>query len=75
MPVLRPLIGLDKVEIEQTARKIGTYDVSARTVDGCKVVPNRPTTKARAEQVTELETLGLRELCDEASKSITEKPY
>ena len=76
MPVLRPLIGLDKVEIEDIARKIGTYDLSARTVDGCKVVPDRPTTRARAEKVAELEeTLGLRDLCDEASKNITDKPY
>jgi thiamine biosynthesis protein ThiI len=30
LPVLRPLIGLDKVEIEGVARRIGTYDITAR---------------------------------------------
>ena len=74
MPVLRPLIGLDKVEIEKLAREIGTYDISARSVDGCTVVPDRPATRARPEQVAELEEeLGLRELCMDASRKIVEK--
>jgi len=74
MPVLRPLIGLDKVEIEEVARRIGTYDISARSVDGCTVVPDRPATRARPEQVAELEEeLGLRELCMDASRKIVEK--
>ncbi|KON29542.1 hypothetical protein AC482_06300 [miscellaneous Crenarchaeota group-15 archaeon DG-45] len=74
MPVFRPLIGMDKVEIEDLARRIGTYDISARRVDGCTAVPDRPTTRARLEEVAELEEgLGLVELCVEASGSIVEK--
>jgi len=73
MPVFRPLIGLDKVEIEGLARRIGTYGISARTVDGCTVVPDRPTTRARLEQVAELEDeLGLVELCGDAAGRIFE---
>jgi len=74
LPVLRPLIGLDKVEIEDMARRIGTYDITARRVDGCTVVPDRPATKARLEQVTELEEeLGLKELCMDTSRKIVKK--
>jgi thiamine biosynthesis protein ThiI len=71
LPVLRPNIGLDKVEIEGLARSIGTYDLTARKVEGCNVVPNRPSTQARLEQVLELEEeLGLLGLCSEAAKGI-----
>jgi thiamine biosynthesis protein ThiI len=74
LPVLRPLIGLDKVEIEGIARRIDTYGITARTVEGCTVVPDRPTTKARLEQVVELEEdLGLEKLCTDASKKIVKK--
>jgi len=38
-PILRPLIGLDKDEIIELARKIGTYDVSSRNVIECKASP------------------------------------
>jgi len=71
LPVLRPNIGLDKVEIEGLARGIGTYDLTARKVEGCTVVPDRPSTQARLEQVLELEEeLGLLGLCSEAAKGI-----
>jgi len=71
IPLLRPIIGLDKVEIERIARRIGTYDLTAVSVDGCTVVPERPTTRARMEAVVELEgELGLVELCSEAADRI-----
>lgn len=74
MPVLRPLIGLDKVEIEVMARRICTYHISARTVDGCTVVPDRPTTRARLAEVAELEEkLGLRKLCAEAVRKVVKR--
>lgn len=71
LPMLRPIIGLDKVEIERIARRIGTYELTAVSVDGCTVVPERPTTRARMETVVELESeLGLVELCSEAAGKI-----
>ncbi len=74
VPVLRPLIGLDKVEIEALARRIGTYGVSARSVEGCMVVPDRPATRSRLAEVVELEeALGLPALCSEAAASIVER--
>jgi len=71
VPVFRPLIGLDKVEIEDLARRIGTYEISARSIDGCTVVPDRPATRSRLTEVVELEEeLGLPGLCSEAARNI-----
>jgi len=74
LPVHRPLIGFDKVEIESIARKIGTYEVTARTVEGCTVVPDKPATWSRMDQVVELEEdLGLEEVCANVSEKIVKK--
>ncbi len=35
MPVFRPLVGTDKMEIMATARKIGTYDISSEPFHDC----------------------------------------
>ncbi|HDI53125.1 MAG TPA: tRNA 4-thiouridine(8) synthase ThiI [Candidatus Bathyarchaeota archaeon] len=71
LPVLRPLIGLDKVEIEHLAMRIGTYEVTAKAVHGCTVVPDKPATKANLEVVRELEEeLGLPDLCSKAAEEI-----
>ena len=51
LPVLRPLIGLDKEEILQRARRIGTYELSARVREYCAIAPSRPVTAARSEVV------------------------
>jgi thiamine biosynthesis protein ThiI len=45
-PVLRPLIGLDKLEIEAVAREIGTYEQSIRKAPSCPFVPQKPQTSA-----------------------------
>jgi thiamine biosynthesis protein ThiI len=42
LPVFRPLIGFDKVETEQLARRIGTYETSAKDVGVCFAVPEHP---------------------------------
>lgn len=52
-PIIRPLIGLDKVEIMDTARRIGTYDISIIATKGCAVVPVKPVTEATPEKVAE----------------------
>ncbi|VUT23668.1 MAG: thiamine biosynthesis protein ThiI [Candidatus Methanolliviera sp. GoM_asphalt] len=51
MPVIRPLIGMDKIEIIDIARKIGTYDLSILPSSGCKIVPKKPATAAKLEEV------------------------
>lgn len=52
-PVVRPLIGLDKTEIIEIARRIGTYDISIMKSGGCKAVPIKPVTEAKPEKVAE----------------------
>ncbi|NPV09515.1 MAG: tRNA 4-thiouridine(8) synthase ThiI [Anaerolineae bacterium] len=46
LPIFRPLIGLDKVEIMALARRIGTYDLSAQAAPVCPYLPDRPLTQA-----------------------------
>jgi thiamine biosynthesis protein ThiI len=49
LPVLRPLIGRDKLEIERIARDIETYEISIQPHQDCCVlfVPRQVTTRAR----------------------------
>lgn len=53
MPVFRPLVGIDKVEIINTAREIGTHDISAEPFHDCCPVflPRSPALYARAAQL------------------------
>lgn len=44
VPVLRPLIGLDKLEIEAIAREAGTFEISIEKSPPCPYVPSRPAT-------------------------------
>ena len=57
MPVLRPLIGLDKEEIVKIARKIGTFDTSILPYEDCCTVftPRHPKTKPSVEETREYE--------------------
>ena len=55
MPVLSPLIGLDKVEIANIGKKIGTFDISILPDSGCTAAPRHPETNAELPRV--LETL------------------
>ena len=52
-PILSPLIGFDKVEIEKIAKEIGTYPISIINDDGCSAVPRYPETKADLDRVNE----------------------
>ncbi|MDF0594054.1 tRNA 4-thiouridine(8) synthase ThiI [Methanotrichaceae archaeon M04Ac] len=55
LPVYRPLIGFDKVEVEKIAREIGTFDASILPSEGCGAVPRKPATKAKLEEVAKIE--------------------
>ena len=55
VPVLRPLIGWDKEEIINLAKKIGTFDLSISPSEACKAVPNKPATRAKREKIEEIE--------------------
>lgn len=53
MPILRPLVGMDKQEIVDQARRIGTFETSSiPDQDCCQLfVPKHPATKARFDEV------------------------
>lgn len=58
LPVLRPLVGRDKIEIEGLARRIGTYEISIDPHQDCCVlfVPRRVTTHASLEALAQAES-------------------
>lgn len=58
MPVLRPLIGMDKVEIIRMAREIGTYETSILPYEDCCTVftPRHPATRPSLEEVRRAES-------------------
>ena len=57
-PVLRPLIGTDKIEIIQEARQLGTFDISIEPdADCCSLfVPKHPLTRMTAAQADAAES-------------------
>ena len=70
-PIHRPLLGFDKAETEIIARKIGTYKISSRKARGCTVVPSKPATMAKLEEVMEAEEkLNIKEMIESAIKSL-----
>lgn len=52
-PILSPLIGMDKVEIQEISRKIGTLAISEIDDGGCSAVPRYPETKIDISRVHE----------------------
>ena len=59
LPVLRPLIGMDKEEIVRLSRKIGTFDTSILPYEDCCTVftPRHPRTKPNLDEVREAEAV------------------
>jgi len=69
LPVIRPLVGLDKEEIIKRAQEIGTYNISIRPYEDCCTifVPRHPVTRPRLPQVEKAEeVLPVAELIAEA---------
>lgn len=58
MPVMRPLIALDKVDIIQKAKDIGTFEISIMPYEDCCTVflPKHPATKPKLEKILESES-------------------
>ncbi|HKA34508.1 MAG TPA: tRNA 4-thiouridine(8) synthase ThiI, partial [Candidatus Binatia bacterium] len=54
----RPLVGMDKQEIIDQARRIGTFDISAMPDQDCcqLFVPKHPATKSRLADVEHAES-------------------
>jgi thiamine biosynthesis protein ThiI len=59
IPVLRPLVGMDKLEISRFADSIGTFEISIQPDQDCCTlfVPKHPATAARMDAVLEAEAL------------------
>lgn len=54
--VVRPLVGMNKLQIVEYAKKIGTYEISIRPgVASCGVPTDNPSTSARRNRLTEIE--------------------
>ena len=69
MPVLRPLIGLDKDEITAEAQRLGTYEISIIPDQDCCTLftPRHPATKGRLIDVERAEaTLPVAEIVERA---------
>jgi len=56
-PICHPLIGYDKSEIVELAKKIGTFDISISPGGECRAVPRRPATSAKVEDVARVEAM------------------
>jgi len=58
LPVMRPLIAMDKTQIMDIAREIGTYETSILPFEDCCTVflPKHPVTKPRLERILESES-------------------
>ena len=57
MPVFRPLIGMDKLEIIDISRKIDTFDISIQPYEDCCTVftPKHPRTRPELQYILEAE--------------------
>ena len=73
MPVFRPLIAMDKTDIVELARKIGTFETSILPYEDCCTVflPKRPVTKPKLERMLLSENkLDVEALIQEAIKNV-----
>lgn len=80
MPVFRPLIGMDKNEVIELARKIGTFETSILPYEDCCTVfvAKHPVTKPRLDKIVASESkIDLEDLIEKAIENteiITIKP-
>lgn len=78
MPVLRPLIGSNKQEIIDTAREIGTYEVSIQPDQDCcsLFVPKSPETRSSPARAAWLEeSLPVEEMVEEALAGVETREF
>ena len=58
LPVFRPLLGMDKVEIIDRAREIDTYELSIQPYEDCCTLflPEHPETRPKLEKILQSES-------------------
>ncbi len=71
-PVIRPVACLDKLEIIEIAKKIGTYETSILPFEDCCTifVPKHPVINPKLEKCLEYEKFNYQELIDECINNI-----
>lgn len=62
VPILRPLLGMDKEEIVAKAREIGTAELSEKVVEYCAIAGGSSITLRREKLLSEVESLDMRVL-------------
>ena len=74
MPVFRPLIGMDKVEVVQFVRDLGLYEeATADYKDCCSIIARNPAIRAHMPSVHALEEkLGMNALLEEIAEMVEE---
>ena len=75
MPIFRPVIGMDKTEITEIARKIDTFETSILPYEDCCTIftPPHPKTKPSLEEVVNAETaMGLEKRFELEEKAAVE---
>jgi thiamine biosynthesis protein ThiI len=55
LPIVRPLIGLDKREIEDIGRRIGTYEISISDQETCPYVPKGASVRGNIKEIHRIE--------------------
>lgn len=77
-PVFRPVIGMDKIEITEIARKIGTYETSVLPYEDCCTVftPRHPKTRPTVREAEEAEgQFDYSEMIERALATMTVKDF
>jgi tRNA uracil 4-sulfurtransferase len=76
--IIRPLVGMDKIEIVDEATRIGTYDISSRRYQDCCVLfePRSPATRAEARHAERAEErLDVDALVGKALAGVETRPF
>ena len=75
LPVFRPVIGMDKLEIMDIAQNIGTYETSILPFEDCCTVftPRHPATRPKLEDVRKAEALLAYDKLIEEALEMTER--
>jgi thiamine biosynthesis protein ThiI len=69
-PILRPLLGMNKLEVEEIAKEIGTFEISTLKVQPCSAAAVKARTRAKPEELErEEEKIPIEELVKEGVRS------
>jgi thiamine biosynthesis protein ThiI len=71
IPIIRPLIGLNKQDIINVAREVKTYELSVGVTCDCRATPKKPSTSADLTKVKAIEKkAGVGKLAKTAMKTL-----